>query len=219
MIGHFVLHHVVTDHENVVALWHVNPEGVNTGAWIVPAVDAFADATTARRLVDLCADRVLIGWTPSADLVRKLEAVAGAAPRRWVELAIPDALAEISDIRAACEKRVEERRVENKTIVSLDWQIALPNPLPVTEEEMHRYAKFQPPAFAPGAAAGVLLACRLVRWAIQRWQETAVALERRSYLKEEFGEPDVLPPHWARAATEAMADHPGRHHRHAGGHA
>lgn len=219
MIGHFVLRHVVTDHENVVALWHVNTEGVNTGAWIVPAADAFADATTARRLVDLCADRVLIGWAPSAALVRELEAVAGTSPRRWVELSIPDALAEISDIRAACEKRVEEQRAENKAIVPLEWQIALPDPLPVTEEEMHRYAKFQPPSFAPGAAAGVLLACRLVRWAIQRWQETSVALERRSYLKEEFGEPDVFPPQWARAVTEAMADHPARHQRRTGAHA
>ena len=210
MIGHFVLHHVVTDHEDVVALCHVNADGVNTGAWIVPSEEAFTNYASARRLVDLCADRLLIGWAPSFDLVHKLEAVAGTSPRRWVGLAIPDAVAEISGIRAACEKRVEEQRAENKTIVPLEWQIDLPGQMPATEEEMHRYANLGPPSFAPGAAAGVLQACRLVRWTILRWQETAIAIERRSYLKAEFGAPDVLPPHWLQAVTEAMADHPAR---------
>jgi hypothetical protein len=218
MIGHFVLHHVVTDTEDVVALWYVNAEGVNTGAWIVPTGEAFTDRASARRLIGLCADRLLIGWSPSFDLVRKLEAVAGTPPRRWMALAIPDALAEISDIRAACEKRVEEQRAEKKGIVPLEWQVDLPDPLPVAEEDMHRYANFRPPSFAPGVAAGVLLACRLVRWAIQRWQETAVALERRAYLKEEFGTPGVLPPQWLRVATEAMADRPAMHQRRVGGH-
>jgi hypothetical protein len=213
MIGHVVVHHLVTEHEDVVALWHVNADGVNTGAWIVPAEEAFADRASARRLVDLCADRLLIGWAPSFDLVRKLEAVAGASPRRWLCLATPDAVAEISDIRTACEKRVEEHRAENKTIVPLEWQVDVPDQVPATEEEMHQYAGFRPPSFAPGAAAGVLLACRLVRWTVLRWQETAIAIERRTYLKEEFGTPDVLPPQWFRAGTEAMADHPALHRR------
>lgn len=219
MIGHFVLHHVVTDHEDVVALWHVNADGVNTGAWIVPSEEAFADRASARRLVDLCADRLLIGWEPSFGLVRKLEAAAGTSPRRWVGLAIPDAVAEISDIRAACEKRVEEQRAENKTIVPLEWQIELSDQLPATEEEMHRHANFRPASFASGAAAGVLLACRLVRWTVLRWQETAIAIERRPYLKGEFGAPGVLPPQWFQAITEAMADHPARHQRRVGGQA
>ncbi|NKE57306.1 hypothetical protein FXN61_10865 [Lentzea sp. PSKA42] len=217
MIGHFVLHHVVTEQENVVALWHVNADGVNTGAWIVPAEEAFTDSTAARRLVDLCADRLLIGWAPSFDLVRKFEAVADTSPRRWVGITIPDALAEIGEIRAACEKRVSERRAENPAIVPLEWQVDLPDALPATEEEMHRYAGFGSPSFAPGAAAGVLLACRLVRWTVRRWQETAVALERRAYLKEELGAPDVLPPQWLLAMTEAMADHPALRRRRAGG--
>lgn len=217
MIGQFMLHRVVTDHEDVVALWHINAEGVNTGAWIVPSEEAFADYASARRLVDLCADRLLIGWAPSFELVHELEAVAGTSPRRWVGLAIPDAVAEISDIRAACEKRVEEQRAENKTIVPLEWQIDVPSQVPATEEEMHRYANFRPPSFAQGAAAGVLLACRLVRWTVLRWQETAIAIERRTYLKEEFGAPDVLPPQWFQAITEAMADHPAKRRRRAGG--
>lgn len=213
MIGHLVLRHVVTDDEDVVALWHVNAEGVNTGAWISSADEAFTDRTTARRLLDLCADRLLIGWAPSFDLVAKLEAVAGTSPRRWVQLAIPDALAEITDIRTACEKRVAERRAENKAIVPLEWQMDLPDPLPATEEEMHSYAGFRPPSFDPGVAAGVLMACRLVRWTALRWQETAIAIERRSYLKEAFGTPDVLSPQWFRVGTEAMADHPAMHQR------
>jgi hypothetical protein len=216
MIGHLVVDHVVTDTEAVVALWHVNADGVNTGAWIVPAEEAFADRSTARRLVDLCADRLLIGWAPSFDLVRKLETVAGSATRRWVRMAIPDALAEISDIRAACEKRVEEQRAENKAIVPLEWQVDLPDPVPATEEEMHRYAHFRPPSFAPEAAAGVLQTCRLVRWTALRWQETAIAMERRTYLRDAFGVPDALPPQWLSAGTEAMADHPARHQRRVG---
>lgn len=219
MIGHFVLHHVVTDHEDVVALWYVNADGVNTGAWIVPAEEAVTYRTTARRLLDLCADRLLIGWDPSFDLVRRLESVAGTPPRRWVAMSIPDALAEIGEIRAACEKRVEEHRAENPAIVPLEWQVDVPDPLPATEEEMHRYARLRPPSFAPGAAAGVLRACHLVRWTVRRWQETAAAMERRSYLKEEFGTPEVLPPHWFRAMTEAMADHPGLRGRLVGGRA
>lgn len=213
MIGHVVLHHVVTQQEDVVALWYVDAEGTNTGAWIVPSEEAFADFATARRLVDLCADRLVIGWAPSLDLVHKLEGVAGTSPRRWATMAIPDALTEISDIRAACEKRVDEQRAENKAIVPLEWPVDVPDPLPATEEEMHRYAKLQASSFAPDSAAGVLLACRLVRWTVRRWQETAVALERRTYLKDEFGAPGVLPPQWLRAGTEAMADHPAMHLR------
>jgi hypothetical protein len=217
VIGHFVLHHVVTSQEDVVALWHVNADGDNTGAWIVQAEEAFTDRTVARRLVSLCADRLLIGWAPSFDLVRKLEVVAGTSSRRWVGMAIPDALAEISDIRSACLKRVDEQRAENKGIVPLEWPIDIPDPLPATEEEMHRFAKFRPPSFEPGAAAGVLLVCRLVRWTVRRWQETAVALERRPYLREEFGAPEVLPPQWFLAVTEAMADHPAMRQRRVGG--
>ncbi|HUQ57738.1 DUF6218 family protein [Lentzea sp.] len=213
MIGHFVLQ----SHGDAVVLWHVNADGVNTGAWIVPADEAFTDPTAARRLVDLCADRLLTGWAPSLDLVRKLEAVAGTSPRRWVTMAIPEALAEIGEIRAACEKRVEERRAENASIVPLEWPVDLPDPLPVTEEEMHGYANLQPPAFDPGAAAGVLLTCRLVRWTVRRWQETAVALERRSYLRDEVEAPDVLPPQWLLAMTEAMADHPALRRRRVAG--
>lgn len=213
MIGHVVLHHVVTDQEDVVAVWYVDAEGTNTGAWIVPSEEAFSDFTTARRLVDLCADRLLIGWAPTFDLVHELEAVAGTTPRRWVALTIPDALAEINDIRVACKKRTDERRAENKAIAPLEWPIELPDPVPASEEEMHRYAKLRISSFAPTSAAGVLLACRLMRWTVRRWQETAVALERRTYLREEFGTPGVLPPQWLRAGTDAMADHPAMHLR------
>ncbi|HEX7302987.1 DUF6218 family protein [Lentzea sp.] len=213
MIGHFVLQ----EHDDMVVLWHVNTDGVNTGAWIVPADEAFTDPTAARRLVDLCADRLLVGWSPSFDLVRKLEAVAGTSPRRWVAMAIPDAVAEIGEIRAACEKRVEEQRAENASIVPLEWQIDVPDPLPATEEEMHLHANLWPPAFDPGAAAGVLLTCRLVRWVLRRWEETSVALERRSYLRADIGEPDVLPPQWLLAMTDAVAGHPAlRRRREAG---
>ncbi|SDG22157.1 hypothetical protein SAMN05216553_106246 [Lentzea fradiae] len=209
MIGHVVLRHVVTDDEDVVAVWHVSVDGTNTGAWIVPSAEAFTDPEAARRLVGLCADRLLVGWEPSFDLVRRLEAVAGSTPRRWVALSVPDAVAEIAEIRAACEKRVEERRADNAAIVSLEWRVDLPDALPGTEEEMHQYAHLAPPPFDPGAAAGLLLTCRLVRWTLRRWQETAVALERRAYLRDDVGEPDVLPPQWLRAMTEAMAGHPG----------
>ncbi|MEV6238141.1 DUF6218 family protein [Lentzea sp. NPDC051838] len=195
MIGHFVLHHVVAGQEDVVAVWHINAEGDNTGAWIVPAQEAFTEYAAARRLVDLCADRLMIGWAPTFDLVHKLEAIAGTAPRRWTSLTIPDALAEISEIRSLCEKRVP-----------LEWQVDLPDPVPATEEEMHRYVN-----------VSALSDSRLVRWTILRWQETASALRQHVCLKEEFGEPDVLPPHWFRAITEARADHPAR--RRSGGRA
>ncbi|MFI6097800.1 DUF6218 family protein [Lentzea sp. NPDC051213] len=213
MIGHFVLHHVVTDSEDVLALWHIDADGVNTGAWIVQANEAFTDPAVARRLVELCADRLLIDWAPSLDLVRRLEAVAGTPARRWVMTTIRDALAEIVDIRADCLKRVEEQRAENKAISPLEWLVDLPDPLPRTEEELYRCARLRTPSFDPGAAAGVLQVCRLVRWMIQRWRETTVVAERRTYLRQEFGELGALPPQWLSAGTDAMADHPAMHQR------
>lgn len=49
----------------------------------------------------------------------------------------------------------------------------------------------------------ILSVCDVLGWLIERWQETEQVKNRRKYLFDAHGEPEVLPPSWLAAARHA----------------
>lgn len=192
---------------DALAVWHVDTGGARTGAWIVPVAEAFGDPAAARRLLASCRRRAVLAWDPADPIaiLRELERTAAAPPEDWAASAvsIPFAPAEVASVRAACEKRVAEEQGRNKDIEDLEWEVALPDPLPGTPEELHRSTR-QAVVVAPTrVATAALVTGRLAGWVVRRWRETAGALGRRDYLRAEFGEPTVLAPEWERRVADA----------------
>ncbi|TQM83735.1 hypothetical protein FHX81_6162 [Saccharothrix saharensis] len=150
----------------------------------------------------------MLAWDPADPIaiLRELERTAGATPGDWAASAvsIPFALAEVASVRAAYEKRVAEERSRNKDVMDLEWDVPLPDPLPGTPEELHRWTR-QAVVVAPTrVATAALVTGRLAGWVVRRWRETANALGRRDYLRAEFGEPTVLAPEWERRVADAF---------------
>jgi hypothetical protein len=209
MIGHVIVCRAGADGNDAVAVWHFSTEGLRTGAWVVPAARVFADAEAARSLLTRCTPRALLAWDPAEAIttLRALEDAAGAPRTDWAAcaVAIPDALAEVADLRAAYTKRVAEEKATKKNIIDLDWPIGLPDPLPDTPDKLQRLARFGRLAAPTAAATEALRVSRLAEWVVQRWRENAVALGRRDYLRATFGQPTVLPPKWETRLADAYA--------------
>ncbi|HEX3790004.1 MAG TPA: DUF6218 family protein [Pseudonocardiaceae bacterium] len=209
MIGHVVVcRGSGHDGADSVAVWQVSPDGNNTGAWIVSADEAFGDQAAARRLIDSCVQRAVVGWetAESLEILRELERVAEVEPRSWEKttVGIRAALGEVAGIRASCAERVAEEKERKKTTSSLEWGVGLPDPLPADRERLRRTAGLTTPVAACPVAVDALLTSWLVRWAVERWRETATALGRREYLLTAFGQPQ-LPPVWESALADAFA--------------
>ncbi|MBW4715591.1 hypothetical protein KZQ38_00335 [Saccharothrix sp. SC076] len=196
MIGHVV----VVRRESTLAVWHVDTEGLRTGAWDEPVTDA-------RRVLDRCRKRAVLTWDGDTTALEELEAAAGVGPTDWAArtCALPDLLAEIGRIRAAYQERIVAEQAVKKNVAPLEWQLGLPDPVPATAAELQELARLDPlPAPTP-AATEALLISRLCAWVVQRWRETAVVLGRRDYLRAAFGQPTVLPPGWEAKLADAFA--------------
>lgn len=208
MTGHVVVSRGADEHgADVVAVWHVNTEGVSTGAWTRPA-DALTDAESARRLLALTARRSLAGWTldPASDLLTELARVAGVEPRDWAAtgVTVPAALAEIATVRAGFDKVIAEERRHRPNLVPAEWMVDLPDPVPATPDGLRRHARLVRPPAAP-VIADVLLIADLLRWSVSRWKDTMTVLGRREYLQRTFGPPHQLPPGWETRLAGAWA--------------
>ncbi|MFT7837510.1 DUF6218 family protein [Saccharothrix sp. BKS2] len=208
MVGHVIVCRAGSGEDDTIALWHLDTEGLRTGAWVKPAAVALADAGTARSLLGLCERKALLAWGPTGAVtaLRALEEVAGVAhtDRGACAVTIPELLAEIAGIRAAFAKRVAEEKAVKKSIVELEWAIDLPDPLPATVEQLERLTGFGELVAPTEAATEALRISRLGGWVVQRWRETAVALGR-AYLRATFGQPTVLAPRWESRLADAYA--------------
>jgi hypothetical protein len=210
MIGHVVLchGHDSTNHESV-AVWHVNTDGIGTGAWIVPIILSDPDPAVARRILRLSLQRAVVAWEPAHTiaLLTTLREAASVARPDWSDsaVALPDALGEIVLTRSAYEKQTVDEQLVKKHIVPIEWPVDLPDHAPATEDDLWTESRLVLPETSPVARAA-LRTTMLARWSVLRWQETMTALGRRIYLKQTFGPPCQLPPHWESRLADAYAD-------------
>lgn len=209
MIGHVVVWRGQDEHgSDVIAVWQVNTACASTGAWVMPSATAFSDPSAARKVLDLCAQRALTTWDPSAKLpiLSALAQVAAVTTQDWAAtaVAVPKILAEVAAVRAANDKRIAEERQHRKNIVQAEWMVDIPDPIPATAEEFREYARLVRP---PGASAvgEALLTASLLRWCRLRWQENMLMLGRREYLQQYFGRPRLLPAAWETRLADAYA--------------
>jgi len=194
-----------------LALWLIDPEGVATGAWVVPQEQAFGDRAVARRLLSCVTARAVTGLDPAVveSVLVRLTATAGThiAGSWWASLSFSPVAAfrQILQRRAAYEKSVDDRRAINKNIVALEWHhdFAVDDP-PADPEALRVASGLAMPAGAP-VVRDVLLLSRLLSWLVELWSETEQAKSRRSYLQDEHGAPEDLPPAWSGAMSAAAS--------------
>jgi DNA polymerase III subunit epsilon len=209
MIGHVIVSRGADeDGVDVIAVWQVNTEGTSTAAWTVPAADALTDADFASGLLDRTAGRALAGWDVRAatELLTDLARVAGRVQRDWAASAVtvPSVLSEIATVRADYAKAVTEERQLKRNVAAVEWEVEVPDPLPLTPDGLRRHAGLARPPGAP-VIGEVLLTADLLRWSVARWQETMTVLGRREYLQRTFGRPRQLPPGWEARLADAHA--------------
>lgn len=196
MIGHVVL---CRDAESV-ALWQVSADGLATGAWVVPAAEAFGGA--AGWMVSCCAQRAIVDVDVDGGLrlLGELREAAGVADGPVRAVSLVDGLAEIAEIRQRCAAAVASRKGANP----VEWPFDLPE-APADLAGFQAVARLPPPRADRAVAADALLRCAVVGWVVQRWKETVTAVRRRAYLQE-LAAPSLLPPRWEARLCEAFAD-------------
>ncbi|WP_206792035.1 DUF6218 family protein [Amycolatopsis sp. MtRt-6] len=192
-----------------VATWHVSPAGEPTGAWIVPADEAFGSEDVARRILTFV-ERRAIAAVHSQDLQNWLERLTTTAKvdveDGWLkrQLFSPvDAFRETVERRRQFGRTVETTRESSKTITALEWTHDLPD-----DTEFRDFASLQGVAHisaAPGTpvVSEVLSIARTLRWLVSVWAETEQVKNRRRYVRAEHGDPEPLPPQWLAAVQSA----------------
>lgn len=194
------------DGYEVVALWNLGPSGVATGAWVVDADAAFGDAATARRLLVCLDGRAVTGVdvVSAATTLRRLTDAAGlSVPGDWWEarsFAPVTAFGDVLQRRAAFESSIEARRATTKNIAVLEWSRDYSTER--TPDSFDALRALSPVGAAPGAPAvsEALTVSRVLSWVAALWTETEQPKGRRTYLRDEHGAAEPLPPAW-RAAT------------------
>lgn len=194
-----------------LALWQVDTEGVATGAWILAQEEAFGHTVAARRLLSCITGRAVTGRDLSvveAVLVR-LAAVAGLRidASWWPPLSFSpiDAFQEVLERRAAYENSILAKRATSKNVVPLEWRRDFSrDDRPVDVDGLRSISNLAVPVGAP-VASNALVMSRLLRWIVELWSETEQAKNRRTYLQEEHGPPEDLPPSWLNALRTAQS--------------
>lgn len=207
MIGYVVVCEGFDENfESAVAVWHVNTAGVSVGAWVVPLDLAMPEPAAARTILQLCLRRAVMAWDTgeALSILTTLERTAGVTGLPWSEsmITLPDMLEEIRLTRSAYEKQTAAERQMNKKIATIDWPVELPLQLPATANDLRQIIHLALPETSP-VAHNALLTSNLVRWTLQRWQETMNALKRRRYLQRDFGPPSQLPVAWETRLADA----------------
>ena len=193
-----------------VAIWHVNPEGVPTGAWLVPRQEAVTTKDAARKLLALVERRAITGADPDAalEVVRDLVKVADLAEAgEWWESARVrpvDVFAQIVDRRAAYEKTVKLRKAESKSIKDLAWRRVFPS-MPDDFEGLRALAEVARPV-GTAVIAEALTVARVLQWLVRLRTETEQVKGRRKYVREQHGDPEALPPGWLATVRAAAAN-------------
>ncbi|MPZ83284.1 MAG: hypothetical protein GEV28_23980 [Actinophytocola sp.] len=212
MIGHVVVcHGSDSESHESVAVWHVDTNGIGTGAWVMPITMSDPDLSIARKLLQLVRQRAIVGWDPTraVAILTALGEAASLTTPDWSRstVALPDALGEIGLTRSAYEKRTIDEQLVKSNIVSIEWPVELPEQVPATEDDFWQECHLVLPQASPVAQAA-LRTTMLVSWSVQRWRETMTALGRRDYLKTTFGRQRRLPPRWETRLADAYVQVP-----------
>jgi Family of unknown function (DUF6218) len=210
LIGHVVVAHGRDENgQEAIAVWYVDVTGTNTGAWVVPVTLDQPDPAAARQVLDLCLQRAVVAWQPAEtiSILERLARAAGVATPAWADtmIALPEAIGQVVTTRLAYEKHTNDVRAGTK-VASIEWPVEVPEHIPATFEGMWQAVRLVLPA-ASSAARQALMTCALLRWTVQRWEETMTALSRRKYLQDVFGPPRVLPPGWESRLADAWTHH------------
>jgi hypothetical protein len=194
VIGHVV----VCRSAGQVAVAHLGVDGVTTGEWVAPVGES---------LLEHCAGRALLAWdaAEAVAVVREWALADGLTDVSPVTVTLSEVLAEVAEARTGYADVVAQQQAARLESGDLRWTVTLPDPLPATLEELRRRARFVVPSDVPEAVAQVRLICGLGEWVVRRWQENAVALEKREYLRAKFGEPSLLAPRWEERLADACA--------------
>ena len=209
MIGHAIVCEGQDENgQPAVAVWHVNTAGASVGAWVMPLDLAKPEPIAARTILQLCLQRAITAWdtAQALSILTALEAAAGVVRRPWSEslIALPDMLEDIRLTRSAYEKQTAAERQMKKNIATIEWPVEIPPQIPASATDLQRVIRMALPNTSP-VAHNALLTSNLVRWAVQRWEETMTALKRRRYLQRDFGVPSQLPLSWETRLADAYA--------------
>ncbi|MFR9802547.1 DUF6218 family protein [Pseudonocardia sp. RS010] len=192
-----------------LALWQISVDGRPTGAWVEPVELAFGDRNTARRLLTCIERRALTGANPDivGDVVTKLSATAevdGSDP--WWDkhtFLAPAVFADVVDRRMSYEKTIGRLKDSGRKIADLEWAREFSaEALPATLGELRELARLAIPEGAP-AVAEALTVAHVLRWLVELWGETEQVKGRRTYIQEEYGPVEPLPPTWRVAVAVA----------------
>lgn len=196
------------DDVDVLALWQVSPEGIATGAWVIPESEAFERPEFAKQFLACANRRAITGRDrdSATKIMTRLSETSGIGlPLDLLDSAsfsLTETFADVSKQRRTYELFVEEQRSRNKQIVPLDWQRDLSGePNPTDLDDLRKISRLALPPGAP-AVSETLLVSRLLRWLVGLWSETEQTKNRRRYVGDTFGLPMALPPRWLNAVQE-----------------
>lgn len=200
---------VSEDGRDSVAIWQVSPQGAPTGAWVVPAAEAFGEESTARQLLTFVERRGITGLLDGdlEALLEQLTVAAGVDANRWwgAQLFSPVvAFGEIVARRGEVEKIVAGTTAV-KNVTEVGWPTDLAGGMVRDVEDLRRIAGV---GAAPGdhPVEAALVLSRVLRWLVRRWVETEQVKNRRDYVRDALGEPQALPPSWLAAVQTASTN-------------
>ncbi|KGN38942.1 DUF6218 family protein [Knoellia aerolata] len=187
----------LSSHKETIAIWLIDFSGELCGAWILDATTK-QQAQTALSILD----RRAIIENPQGGARATLERLARTGeipvhelPGRFALLA--DLHQAIQAARATYERAAAAHGDTTDTRMTPAW----PTPLPDTlADDSPRAARLWS---GEGPAPEAFVAAATARYLIRMWSETESLRVRRSYLREQFGDAQLLPPAWCDAALTA----------------
>lgn len=194
--------------EDALAVWQFSAQGMPTGARVISQQEAFTSPELARLLLSILERRAITAHTPSelVGIIERLSATAGVDVSQWWGKHVfssLDVFGDVLDRRERYGQTVTAARQGGRNVTDLGWRHDYSvTPLPQDFAALHRLAGL---ATSPGApvVSEVLTVCSVLRWLIEVWQETEHVKNRRSYVFDAHGAPEVLPPSWLTAVDYA----------------
>jgi hypothetical protein len=193
-----------------VAVWHVSPGGVPTGAWVRPQSEVLGSAAAAARLLALVERRALVGVSAEvlADWLPRWSAVAGLADSGlwWKKhLFSPvEAYDHIVRRRQLVAATVDAARETNKSMTPIGWAHDLVETAVGDLAALQAAAGIVAPPGSPVVSEALRLA-RVLRWLVVVWTEAEDVKGRRRVVRAAHGAAEPLPPAWLAAVRAAAS--------------
>ncbi|WP_460521760.1 DUF6218 family protein [Flindersiella endophytica] len=206
--GHVVLAIGEDDHDEGLAIWHVDDKGESVGAWSYSLERTYKDRDEARQVLGLIGRRALISESVPAvrRVVERLWDAAEVSPSSHfgpVVVRLSEAVEEMLAWRQRCEAAVEaEAESRGRRLEPLAWTYRLPEPVPATIGRLAEFFRIDRTARTL-ATSEALLAARVMGRIAMVWRDIEQTRAARPYLVERLGSPRRLPSKWASMLLEA----------------